>query len=122
MRRQGKPRPGPTVMNRNSISGRWFQIADTGGIAHRKGMVRIQAVTYMLYNAASFPPEPVDNSSNTTSVVVQEALRVDIFSPQDCDLGAWPDRTEKVQGGIWAVVGKWVVVLREVSKPLCCTV
>lgn len=85
-------------------------------------MVKDQAFTYVLYNAASFPPEPINNSSNPASVVVQEALRVDIRSPQDCDLGGWPDRTEEVQGGIWTVVGEWVVVLREVSIPLCCMV
>lgn len=79
-----------------------------------------QACTYVFYNAARFPPEPVDNSSDPASIVIQEALRVDICSPQDCDLGASPDGTEEVQGGIWAIVGEWVVVLREVSTPLCC--
>lgn len=71
-----------------------------------------KAFTYMFYNAARFPPEPVDNSPDPAGLVIQEALRVDICGPQDCDLGARPDRTEEVQGSIWAIVGEWVVVLR----------
>ena len=65
----------------------------------------------MLHNAACFPPKSVDNSSDSAGLVVQKALRVDVFSPQDFDLGAWPDRTEEVQGSVWAVVSEWVVVL-----------
>lgn len=73
----------------------------------------------MLYNASRFPPEPVDNSSDPTGVVVQKALRVDICSPEDCDLSAWPDWTEEVKSSIWAIVGEGIVVLQRVSNLLC---
>jgi hypothetical protein len=73
----------------------------------------------VFYNAARFPPEPVDNISDPARLIVQEALRVDIFRSKDCDLGAWPDRTEEVQGGVGAVRGEWVMILPEVSTPLC---
>lgn len=73
----------------------------------------------MFYNASRFPPESVDNSSDTTGLIVQEPLWVDISSPEDSNLGAWPDGPEKVQGSIWTVVGEWVVVLGDISTPLC---
>lgn len=39
-------------------------------------------ITYVFHNAARFPPEPVDNGSDPAAgLIVQEALRVDIFSP-----------------------------------------
>lgn len=72
----------------------------------------------MLYNASRFPSEPVDNSSDPTGIVVQKALRVDICSPQDCDLSGRPDWTEEVKSSIWAVVGEGVVVLWRVSNLL----
>lgn len=73
----------------------------------------------MFYNASRFPPEPVDNSSDPTGIVVQEALRVDIFSPQDCDLSGRPDWTEEVKRSIWAIGGEGVVILQRVSSLLC---
>lgn len=72
----------------------------------------------MLYNAAGLPPEPVDNGADSAGVVVQEALRINIFSPQDGNLCVWPDRTQEVQGGVWPIVREWVVVLLRVSASL----
>lgn len=77
-------------------------------------------ITYVFHNAACFPPEPVDNSSDPAGFVVQKALRIDIFSSQDLDLSAWPDGTEEVKGSVRAVVSEWVMVLQRVSKLLCC--
>lgn len=73
----------------------------------------------MFYNASRLPPEPVNNSSDSTGVVVQKALRVDICSPQDCDLSSWPDWTEEVKSSIWAIVGEGIVILQRVSNLLC---
>lgn len=68
-------------------------------------------LTYVLHDAASLPPEPVDHRPKAAGVVVEETLRVDVQGAKDVDVERPPDRAEDIQRGVGAVFRQRVVVL-----------
>lgn len=65
----------------------------------------------MLDNTASFPPESVDDRTNATGIIVQEALRIYVCRAKDGDVDCGPNRAQQVKGSIWAVLNQWIVIL-----------
>lgn len=65
----------------------------------------------MLNNAASLPPEPVDNRADATGIIVQEPLRIYVCRAKNSDIDCGPQGTEQVEGSIGAVTNQWIVVL-----------
>ena len=70
-----------------------------------------KAYTYVLNNAATLPPVPINNVAAERPVVVQPAGVVSVQGASDFDVLAAPDATEQIECPLSAVLGHGVVVL-----------
>lgn len=65
----------------------------------------------MLNNAAILPSEPIDNFTNTASVVVQPAHIATERGAKDRNIERRPNWTKQVKCGIWTIIGERIMVL-----------
>ena len=73
--------------------------------------------TYMLNNTTILPPKSVDDVSGERGIVVHPPHIAPEELPMEGYVGSRPNRCQKVEGSLGAVLGnEWVVVLSYKAK------